>query len=37
MEDCAISGGLMLSVICDRFVATRDAGLHQFAEKVFAG
>ena len=37
MEDCAISGGLMLSMVCDRFAATGDAGLHDAAEKVFAG
>lgn len=37
MEDCAISGGLMLSMICDRFAATGDAGLRPFAGKVFAG
>ena len=37
MEDCAISGGVMLSMICDRFAATGDAGLRPFAEKVFAG
>jgi len=37
MEDCAISGGAMLSMICDRFEATRDATLRQSAEKVFAG
>ena len=37
MEDCAISGGVMLSMICDRFAATGDATLRQPAEKVFAG
>ncbi len=37
MEDCAISGGLMLSMICDRFAATEDPKLHESAEKVFAG
>ena len=37
MEDCAISGGLMMSMICDRFAATADSGLRPFAEKVFAG
>lgn len=37
MEDCAISGGVMLSMICDRFAATNDAGLRPFAEKAFAG
>jgi hypothetical protein len=37
MEDCAISGGAMLSMICDRFEATRDVTLRQPAEKVFAG
>lgn len=37
MEDCAISGGLMMSMVCDRFEATQDARLRPFAEKVFAG
>ncbi len=37
MEDCAISGGVMLSMICDRFAATSDAGLRRFAEKAFGG
>jgi len=37
MEDCAISGGVMLSMICDRFEATRDKTLRQPAGKVFAG
>lgn len=37
MEDCAISGGLMMSMICDRFAATGDSELHPFAERVFAG
>jgi lysophospholipase L1-like esterase len=37
MEDCAISGGVMLSMVCDRFEATRDAALRQPAGKVFAG
>ncbi|MDD4872156.1 MAG: hypothetical protein PHR77_16495 [Kiritimatiellae bacterium] len=37
MEDCAISAGVMMSMICDRFAATGDVGLHQPAEKVFAG
>ena len=37
MEDCAISGGLMMSMICDRFEATGDAALRPFAQKVFAG
>jgi formylglycine-generating enzyme required for sulfatase activity len=37
MEDCAISGGLMMAMICDRFAATQDASLRPFAQKVFAG
>ena len=37
MEDCAISGGLLLSMICDRFAATGDTGLRPFAGKAFAG
>ena len=37
MEDCAISGGVMLSMICDRFEATKDATLRRPAGKVFAG
>ena len=37
MEDCAISGGLMLSMVCDRFAATGDTALRPFAQKVFAG
>ena len=37
MEDCAISGGLMMAMICDRFEATQDATLRPYAQKVFAG
>lgn len=37
MEDCAISGGVMLSMICDRFAATGDDKLRPFAAKAFAG
>jgi len=37
MEDCAISGGLMLATVCDRFAATGDAALRPYAQKVFAG
>jgi len=37
MEDCAISGGVMLSMICDRFEATRDATFRKSSGKVFAG
>lgn len=37
MEDCAISGGVMLSMICDRFAATGDDNLRPAAQKVFAG
>lgn len=37
MEDCAISGGVMMSMVCDRYAATGDAGLRPFARKVFAG
>ncbi len=37
MEDCAISTGVMLSMICDGFAATGEQGLRPAAEKVFAG
>ena len=37
MEDCAISGGLMLAMVCDRFAATDEAALRPYAQKVFAG
>ena len=37
MEDCAISGGVMLSMICDRFAATGEESLRLAAQKVFAG
>jgi len=37
MEDCAISAGVILSMICDRFAVTGDRGLRAAAEKVFAG
>lgn len=37
MEDCAISGGVMLSMICDRFAATGEDDLRSAAQKVFAG
>lgn len=37
MEDCAISGGLMMAIVCDRFAATQDASLRPYAQKVFAG
>jgi len=37
MEDCAISGGVMLSMICDRFAVTEDGNLRAAARKVFAG
>ncbi|MCX7009635.1 MAG: hypothetical protein NTY53_20720 [Kiritimatiellaeota bacterium] len=37
MEDCAISGGLMLAMVCDRFAATGDAAMCPYAQKVFAG
>lgn len=37
MEDCAISGGLLMSMICDRFEATGDQGLRPYAGKIFAG
>lgn len=37
MEDCAISGGVLLSMLCDRFEVTRDTGLHEAVQKVFAG
>jgi hypothetical protein len=37
MEDCAISGGVMMAMICDRFAATADLGLRPAAQKTFAG
>jgi len=37
MEDCAISAGVMMSMICDRFEVTQDASLREPAGKVFAG
>lgn len=37
MEDCAISGGLILSMICDRFAVTGEEQLREAAGKVFAG
>lgn len=37
MEDCAISAGVMMSMICDRFEVTRDPSLREAARKVFAG
>jgi hypothetical protein len=37
MEDCAISGGVMMSMICDRFAVTGDTALRESARKVFAG
>ncbi|MBN2308849.1 MAG: hypothetical protein JXR94_07770 [Candidatus Hydrogenedentes bacterium] len=37
MEDCAISGGVMLSMICDRFAATGEGELRAAAKKAFAG
>jgi hypothetical protein len=37
MEDCAIGAGVMMSMICERFEATRDASLRRPAEQVFAG
>ena len=37
MEDCAISAGVMMSMICDRFEATRDRSLGGPAGQVFAG
>lgn len=37
MEDCAISSGVMLSMLCDRFEATGDAALGEPAREVFAG
>ncbi len=37
MEDCAISGGLMLAMVCDRFAATGDAAMCPYAQKVFVG
>lgn len=37
MEDCAITGGVMLSMICDRFAATGDSSVRPLATKAFAG
>jgi len=37
MEDCAISAGVMMGLVCDRFDATRDASLRAAADKVFRG
>ena len=37
MEDGAILGGAMLSVLCDRFAATKDESLREKAANVFSG
>lgn len=37
MEDGAILGGAMLSVLCDRFAVTHDESLREKAASVFAG
>jgi len=37
MEDSAISGGVWLATICDRFDATGDVGMKPHADKVWAG
>lgn len=37
MEDCAISGGVMMSMICDRFTVLKEASMYNYAEKLFAG
>ena len=37
MEDGAILGGAMLSVLCDRFAVTGEEGLREKAASVFAG
>jgi len=37
MEDGAILGGAMLSVLCDRFAVTKDDSLRKKAAEVFAG
>ena len=37
MEDCAISGGLIMAMICDRFAVTGEADLRPLAQKVFSG
>jgi len=37
MEDSAISAGVVMSIVCDRFLATGDAGMRAAAKKVFAG
>lgn len=37
MEDGAILGGAMLSVLCDRFVVTKDESLREKAAAVFVG
>jgi hypothetical protein len=37
MEDGAILGGAMLSLLCDRFAVTKDESLHEKAAAVFQG
>lgn len=37
MEDGAILGGAMLSILCDRFMVTQEEGLRSRAKEVFAG
>ena len=37
MEDGAILGGAMLSMLCDRFAVTHDESLHEKAASVFEG
>ena len=37
MEDSAITAGVMMSMLCDRYQATGDAALREPAAKVFAG
>jgi hypothetical protein len=37
MEDGAILGGAMLSVLCDRFMVTHEEGLRSRAKEVFTG
>lgn len=37
MEDSAISGGVWLAIVCDRFDATGDWGMKAYADKVWDG
>ncbi|MDD2629621.1 MAG: hypothetical protein PHV61_05560 [Limnochordia bacterium] len=37
MEDSALNGGVMMSMVCDRYDITQEDGLHEAAKKVFSG